>query len=226
MQGSVRLSLVTLSIVSVLAACAGSDKTDATAKDDFKRDLQLASTTVDFATPKVDPSLLTSLETKPINAPQKTKTVKKGPGPRAVHSETPTVKSDPLMEIAAVDDESEQTTVVDKAPVPEPTNEPVAVAPRPTPAPVVLPVGNDGGDYGTSGNGGGIFGPVGRGGGVIIRGGGVDGDHCEIHARGPRRGGWYYPNTGVSRIPQAAPRYTPPQVSRSRLIITARGRGR
>jgi hypothetical protein len=224
MQGSMKRSLVSLSILSVIAACAGSDKTDASAQDDLKRDLQLAATSVDFATPKVDPALLTSLETKPNNAPEPSKVLKKKAGPKAVQSKTPTIKTDPLMEIAASEDESAQTTVEAPAPVPEPTNEPVAVAPRPTPAPVVLPTGNDGGDYGTSGNGGGIFGPVGRGGGVIIRGGGVDGDHCEIHARGPRRGGIYYPNMGGSRIPQPRPQYIPPMGAGSPRIVVNRSR--
>ena len=198
MQSKMKLSIATLSILAGLAACAGSKTTDAASQADFKADLQLASsTTMNLASPRVDPALLTSLETRPQGAPQAAKTVKKGPGNRAVRSQSPTVRATPEMDVAAVDESSEQVNVVTQAPAPEST-EPVAVAPRPTPVPVVVQAGNGSGDYGTSGNGGGIFGPGGGIGGVVIRGGGVDGDHCEIHngRGGTMRGPVYIPSTG------------------------------
>jgi hypothetical protein len=187
--------LPALSVAVILAACSGAKSTKVSDRDDFKSDLQLASSTVDLASPKVDPALLNSLETKPQGAPQVAKTIKKGAGSRAVRSKTPTVRATPETDLAASDENSNDVNVVETAPVPEPTQEPVAVAPRPSPQPVVVDAGDGGGDYGRSGNGGGIFGPGGGIGGVIIRGGGVDGDHCEPHGtRGGIGGPIYLPS--------------------------------
>jgi hypothetical protein len=182
-----KLSIAALIVGAGLSACAGKGATDTAKKDDFSRDLQLASSTsLDLATPKVNPALLTSLETKPQGAPQAASTVKKGAGNRAIRSHNPTVRATPELDVAAVDENSDQVTQIAEAPVAT-TNEPVAVAPRPSPTPVIVQAGDGSGDYGTSGNGGGIFGPGGGLGGVVIRGGGVDGDHCELHGTG--RGG-------------------------------------
>jgi len=114
-------------------------------------------------------------------------------GNRAVRSKAPTVKAAPVTEVAAADENEEQVDALAEAPAPD-VSEPVAVAPRPSPIPVVNTSGDGSGDYGTSGNGGGIFGPGSGRGGVVIRGGGVDGDHCEIHGTGRRNtGGIYMP---------------------------------
>jgi hypothetical protein len=220
MRTTLKLSIAGLAIASGLAACSGRRATDTAKADDFKRDLQLASsTTMDLAGGKVDPALLNSLETKPTGAPQAAQTIKKGPGNRAVRSKTPTVRATPEMDVAATDESSEQATTVATAPVPEPSREPVAVAPRPVP--VVVQSGDaTAGDYGTSENGGGVFGTGGGIGGVIIRGGGVDGDHCEPHGRVGRGGrGVYVPNTGGVII---GPRigigsWPNPQVSRTQV---------
>lgn len=196
MQTPMKFSIPALLVAAGLSACAGKSSTDGAKQDDFSRDLQLASsTTMNLATPKVDPALLTSLETRPQGAPQSASTVKRGAGNRAIRSQTPTVRATPEMDVAAVDDNSEQVNVEAEAPV-DATSEPVAVAPRPSPVPVVTQAGDGSGDYGTSGNGGGIFGPGGGIGGVVIRGGGVDGDHCEIYgtrrSRRPTYGGPIY----------------------------------
>ena len=198
MPTSMKLSISAFVLAAGVSACAGKNATDLANQDDFKRDLQLASSTVSLTTPKVDPSLLT-LETKPQGAPLTASVVKKGAGTRAVRSKTPTVKAAPQTDVAASDESSSQVDVLAEAPAPE-VSEPVAVAPRPSPVPVIQTSGDGSGDYGTSGNGGGIFGPGGGIGGVVIRGGGVDGDHCEIHgARRPRNtGGVYMP---PSRMP-------------------------
>ena len=221
MDTTMKRSIATLSLAAGLAACAGRGTADSAKQDEFKQDLQLAaSTTMNLAVPKVDPALLSSLETKPLRAPEAAKIVKKGAGPRAVRSETPTVLATPEADVAAVDENMEEVAVETIAPVPEPTMEPVAVAPRPSPAPVVVQAGVGGGDYGTSGNGGGIFGPGSGRGGVVIRGGGVDGDRCEIHDRrgGIRRGPIYVPRTGGSSIPSRFPPIS------SRILTRARGR--
>jgi hypothetical protein len=210
-----KLSIAALSLVAGIVACGDGRATDTAKQEDFKRDLQLASSsTMDLAGPKVDPALLASLETKPQGAPEASLTVKKGAGNRAVRSNSPTVRATPETDVAALDESSEEVETVTTAPVPEPSNEPVAVAPRPTP--VVIQSGGGAGDYGNSGNGGGVFGGGGGIGGVVIRGGGVDGDRCEIHnGRGGRtRGGPIYipigGGIGTSRIP---PRTTFPQTT-------------
>lgn len=238
MSTSMKLSLAALAFTAGLAACGDARATDA-AQEDLKRDLQLASaTTMDLASPRVDSALLNSMETEPQGAPEVAKTVKKGAGNRAVRSPTPTVLATPESDVAAVD-ESEEVETESIAPAPERISEPVAVAPRPQP--VIVQTGGTG-DYGTSG--GGVFGG-GNGRGVVIRGGGVDGDNCEIHrggrggvivSRGPvylpqptaTRTGGIFSGRGVTsgrsaRVPDRPRGSSPSAVSRPPLM---RGRGR
>ena len=174
---------IALAITAGLAACGKSPSTDA-AQQDLQRDLQLASaSTMNLAGGQVDQALLVKMETQPQGVPQAAKTVKKAAGTRAIRSGTPTVLATPDVDVAAAE-ESDEVQIESIAPSPEPTNEPVAVAPRP--APVVVQAGGAG-DYGTGTNGGGVLGGgIGRG-GVVIRGGGVDGDNCDLHRGG--RGG-------------------------------------
>lgn len=198
-----KFSIAALAISAAgLAACGKAPSTDA-AQLDLQRDLQLASTTtMNLAGGQVDSALLVRMETQPRSTPQAAKTVKKAAGSLAVRSETPTVLATPEVEVAAAE-EGEEVPTESIAPSPEPTNEPVAVAPRP--APVIIPTGGAG-DYGTGTNGGGVLGGgIGRG-GVVIRGGGVDGDNCELHRGG--RGGvvmrgpvYTIPRTTVQRPP-------------------------
>jgi len=177
-----RTTTVLATAMLALGAAACTSSPAKTAKNDaFSADLKLASaTTMDLAAPKVNPALLTALETAPRRAPEPAPTLKKGDGEHAVHSEAPTVEAAPEPTPAAVEETEPVATAVAPAPAPEPINEPVAVAPRPTPPASLPAAGTGAGDYGT---GGGVFG---GGIGVVIRGGGVDGDHCEIR---PRRGG-------------------------------------
>lgn len=201
MSTTVKVSVAALALTG-LVAC-GTQRSSDTSEQDLQRDLQLASaTTMNLATPRVDSSLLNSMETKPLAAPQPTKTVRKSEGTRAVQSEVPTVMATPDVDVAALD-ESDVVETESVAPAPEETSEPVAVAPRP--APVVVQAGGAG-DYGT-GNSGGIFG--GGRGGVVIRGGGVDGDNCELH-RG--RGGVQTSRPGIyipaPRAPQTGGIFT------------------
>lgn len=192
-------TLATTILAAGLVACGTSGKSDIAAKDDFKRDLRLASATnMNLASPKVDPALLT-LETAPRGAPQPTPTLKKAAGPKAVRSEAPTVEAAPEPEPAAVEEETPVATTEAPAPALEST-EPVAVAPRPAPVPAMPAGGAGAGDYGS---GGGVFG---GGIGVVIRGGGVDGDRCEIHPR--RRGPVIYTS------PVYVPRPFTPRIGR------------
>lgn len=176
MTTPIKSRLATLALVAtVIAACGDARATDA-AQDDLKRDLQLASaTTMSLATPSVDSALLSSMETQPQSAPEAQAVVKKGAGPRAVRSPAPTVEAEADIDVAALD-ETEEVQAESLAPAPEEINEPIAIAPRPQP--VIVQTGGAG-DYGT-----------GRG-GVVIRGGGVHGDNCELH-RGGGRGGIIY----------------------------------
>lgn len=173
------LPVLTLAGAVALSACSDARATDADA--DLKRDLELASSTVSLAAPQVDSSLLSGLETQPRGTPETAKVVRKAPGPRAVRSAAPTVLATPEADLAEGESEGEAVEIAE-APAPE-SAEPVAVAPRPQP--VVIETGGTG-DYGT-GNGG----VWGTGGGVVIRGGGVHGDNCELHRRG--RGPVYVP---------------------------------
>ena len=187
--------LALLTIAAAIAACA--DASADSSQDELKRDLELASaTTMKLATPPVDSALLTTMETKPVNAPAPAPVVKRGAGPRAVASESPTVEASPDEAVAAVEEEETQTETIAPAPAPE-SSEPVAIAPRPQPS--VVQTGGAG-DYGTGTGGMG----AGRG-GVVIRGGGVDGDNCDIHRRGRNggiivsRGPIYIPSTVTPR---------------------------
>ena len=200
------IPIVALSLAAALAACSKGKSTTAQ-QDEFANDLRLAqSSTLNLAQPKVDASLLNeSLENKPTGALAPVTTIKRGAVNRAVQSKKPTVRATPEVAVASTDENSDAATSVQEAPAPD-VSEPAAVAPRPSPAPVV-DAGNGGGDYGTSGNGGGIFGPGGGMGGVVIRGGGADGDHCEPHGGMGRRGGGTifipsggYPRTGGGSI--------------------------
>jgi hypothetical protein len=173
-RDTIKFPLVALAFAG-LAACGDARATEAS-QEDLQRDLQLASsTTMNLGAPQVNPALLT-METRPEAAPKAANVVKKAPGPRAVRSQAPTVEAAPDVDVAALE-EVDEVMSESIAPAPEEITEPVAVAPRPAPP---------AGDYGTGINGGGE-GVYGGGTGVVIRGGGVDGDNCELHRRG--RGG-------------------------------------
>lgn len=192
--------LALLTIAIAITACA--DANANSAQDELKRDLELASaTTMKLATPPVDSALLTSMETKPINAPAPAPVVKRGAGPRVVASEEPTVEATPDEDVAAVEEEEVETETIAPAPAPE-ISEPIAVAPRPQPS--IIQTGGAG-DYGvgSGGMGGGT-------GGVVIRGGGVDGDNCRPRGRngGPivYRGPVFIPQTVTPRGTRVAGR--------------------
>lgn len=181
MRTSLKLSISALALTTGIMACAEAPAAEAN-KADLQRDLELASaTTVNLAAPRVDSALLNAMETQPQGTPEAAKTLRRGAGSRAVRSQVPTVRATPVVQVAEVE-ESQEVQTESVAPVAEETTEPVAVAPRPAPA----------GDYGTGGGilGGGVLGDGGGRGGSVIRGGGVDGDNCELHRR-PRNGGIY-----------------------------------
>jgi hypothetical protein len=207
---TIKLTLATLATAGI-AAC-GDARATAAASDDLKRDLQLASsTTMNLVAPPVDSTLLSATEAAPKAAPAPAKVVKRAQGPRAIATPTPTVRAEPVTEVAALD-ESEESMTVAEAPAPE-VAEPVAVAPRPAPP---------AGDYGDGINGGGV-GASGGGTGVVIRGGGVDGDNCELHRRRP--GSPVY-GGGVFGGPVFIPRPTAPTTGGGSIFVGERTRER
>ncbi|HET9452874.1 MAG TPA: hypothetical protein VFO66_01220 [Gemmatimonadaceae bacterium] len=199
MRTAVKVTLAAIALIGVagaIAACSDAQAGESAGNTELQRDLELASAaTIALAGRAVDSANLSSLETRPISAPEKATVVKRGAGPRAVRSKAPTVRSAPDPVPAASEGEGE-ALAESEAPA---ESEPVAIVP--VPAPVVGPTA-PAGDYGS---GGGIFGSGGGrigggGGGVVIRGGGVDGDNCELHRR-PRgnRGPIYVPAVPTSR---------------------------
>jgi hypothetical protein len=182
-------SLALLGIAGAIAACSDARASESVTDSELSRDL--ASASITLAGRAVDSANLATLETKPASAPEKAPVVKRAAGPKAVRSAQPTVRATPAEEEAA--SELSESESLSEGAMPE-ISEPVAVLP--VPAPVVVPTSAPAGDYGS---GGGIFGDgngrIGGGGtGVVIRGGGVDGDNCELHRR-PRgtRGPIYVP---------------------------------
>jgi hypothetical protein len=185
-----------------LAACGKNGASPNRAmSDDLKRDLQLASSSsLDLASQQASKSFALT-EIGQSSAPSPSLVVKKGAGPKAVKSKTPTVKAAPA---EIVDTKAEEPTVAVMAQAPSPTTEPTPdptapAVPRPSPT----PIDPNGGEGAHGQNGGGNNPGAGDGGGsilggifgAIIRGGVVDGDHCDPRTdRRPRHGG-SYPNT-------------------------------
>ena len=193
MRPLLRISLlpVVLAGVAVAACSKSSTRADRPLSDELKRDLQLASTTsLDLASKQSAAAFpLTEVPIAASSAPRST--LRKSAGPKAVASKTPTVAATPEPTVAV---EAEEPEVQVMAEAPSPTMEPIPVADAPAvprPSPVNPAPAGDGswGRGGTSTGGsvlGGIF-------GVVIRGGGVDGDRCEIHdRRGRNRPGGVY----------------------------------
>lgn len=209
MRTSIKVTLASLALIVIagaIAACSDARASESVKDADLSRDLELASAaTLALAGRAVDSANLASLETKPLSAPERATVVKRGAGSRAVRSKAPTVRATPEPEPAASEGEGESLAEV--ATLDE--SEPVAMVPLP--APVAIPASGPAGDYGT---GGGIFGPgdgrIGGGGsGVVIRGGGVDGDNCELHRRprgGTSRGPIYVPVVPTTSRPTAVNR--------------------
>jgi hypothetical protein len=163
-----------------VAACGRSDRTAAGSDADLQRDLKLASTTtMNLATPAVNPANFDRMETQPESAPRASTHLEKGADRKAVASKAPDLKASQIPQVATTE-QVPQVQAVAVAPSAIPASDPVATAPRPGSAPQ-LPGGAGNGEYGGTRQGGGAGGVMGPGIGVIIRGGGLDGDHCEPH---------------------------------------------
>ena len=133
-------------------------------------------------------------ETAPEAKPEPKTVTKRGAGPKAVASKSPTVKAAPEPVVADVVEEIPDLTVMHATVGPTQTEAPAPSIPRPSPATEPAPSEDNGAILrGGSGAGGGRTGTGGAGGGwggifgAVIRGGGVDGDNCD--PRGARNAG-------------------------------------
>jgi hypothetical protein len=159
-----------------LAACSGKEQQS----NDFKKDLERASTGSEITLPSSQPA------TQVVSAIERT-----APGPRKVQSSQRVAKhkAAPTRVQAPVEvEQADVTTEVAPAPV-EPAPTPVEEAPiySPRPQPVAQGGGGSGdGTYGRGGRGDGIG--IGTVIGVILRGGVVDGDDCDPRSEGRPRG--------------------------------------
>jgi hypothetical protein len=199
--------LVPLAIA--VAACSRDARPTASADAALQNDLKLASaSTLTLANARgVNPANFRDLETQPHSAPAPATHLKKESGPRAVASRAPDIKAAPQPTIAD-NQPAPQAQTIAVAPAPLPTTDPVASVPHPAAQPTEPAASTGAGEYGRSGDGGGIFGGMGPVIGVVIRGGGVDGDHCEPHNGRGRRPGVYIPpigGMGGSRFPMIRP---------------------
>jgi len=208
----------------VLAACGRNGaSSNRTMTDDLKRDLQAASTSdLNLASQQAGKSFALT-EIGEQSAPAPAKVMKKSAGPKAVRSKTPTVKAAPENTVAA--EASQPTTrAVAQAPSPEPaptTEAPAPAVPRPSPTPIDPNAGqgapgrDGGGSTAGDGGGGGIGAVLGGIFGAVIRGGVVDGDHCDPrsegrhHPRGPYSGPPGYPGYPTPTYPPGIPRRFP-----------------
>ena len=179
---------------AALAACGRNGSSSNRAmSDDLKRDLQAAASgDLDLASRQAASSYALT-EINQSSAPSPSSTLKRGSGPKAVRSKHPTVKASPENSVVAQADEP-QVEVMEKAPSPttEPTPDVTAPAvPRPSPTPTD-PNGGEGangrnGGGPNTGNGGGGGSILGGIFGAILRGGVMDGDHCDPRTDGRRR---------------------------------------
>jgi hypothetical protein len=204
----------------VLAACGKNGASPNRAmNDDLKRDLQLASSSgLDLASQQAAKGFALT-EIGQSSAPSSAPAIKKGAGPKAVKSKTPTVKAAPD---ASIESKAEEPTTEVMAAAPSPTTEqvpdPAAPAvPRPSP----MPINPNGGEGAQGQNGGGPNPGAGDGGGsvlggifgAILRGGVVDGDHCDPRTDG-RHGRPRPPYSGPTTFPNIPTRRSgmPPRV--------------
>ena len=171
-----------LSLTMFAMACGGKSTQSASngMDDGLRKDLQLASSPnlelASTARAQQRQMVVSDIERTPGMAPARAVTKKKVPPKPAAPARKPTV-----VEVQSPKPTTPAPVVVaqaaPEAPAPDP--EPAA-APRPEPPAVVYPVPSTEGSRGHGGLGGII--------GVVIRGGVMDGDHCDPRGMG-RHGG-------------------------------------
>jgi hypothetical protein len=161
----------------VIGVSYSGERAAATSDGDLQRDLKLAATTTLELAPAGRPlATVSSIEAPPTATPARSVRLKRSSsGPRAVRSRAPVVRAAPEPEVADAAEESEGLEATELAATTEASAEaPDAggvALPRPTAVPVIFPTSGGGETYDP--------GP-----GSVIRGGVLDGDHCQIHGRG------------------------------------------
>lgn len=192
MRTFTRMAVVPAALLA-LAACGRGAKRTAASDTDLKKDLQLASTSIDLATTKPSNIVLSPVEEMPLSKPEHAHTLKKAPGPKAIHAKHPTVKAAPIPEVAAEAPKPQvEQTVEAPAPEPQATPPEPALPPATRPSPAPVPSQGPGTGRAQGEGAGSVIGAV-LGGilGAVIRGGAVDGDRCEPHGGRHGRGGVY-----------------------------------
>jgi hypothetical protein len=177
-----------LATAAAVGVSSSKSRQAATADGDLQRDLQLASTAGIELVPVGQPlATISAIEAPLSRTPERSVRPKRSrSGSRVVRSRTPTVTAAPEPEVAESSDDAESSVTDDLAAAPaEATVEapaPGGVAlPRPSAIPVVFPTG--------SGEDAGTYDP---GPGTVIRGGGIDPDHCQMYGGRRGRGGRVY----------------------------------
>ena len=166
-------------IAGALAVAACSGNTDS--NDEFKKDLERASTASEITLPSAQPAtqVVSSIERTTPPAPRRVAQSQRV----AKHKPAPTNTPAPVEAEQA--DVSEEVEAAPTTPAPAPVQEATLPSPRPQ------PVATTGGDYG-DGNVGRGRGDIGTGIGtvigVVLRGGVVDGDDCDPRSEGRSRG--------------------------------------
>jgi hypothetical protein len=176
------------------AACSGKDKSSMS--DDFKKDLERASTASEITLPSAQPAqqVVSDIERTTPPAPRRVAQSQRV----AKHKPAPTHTPAPV-EVQ----QGDVSTEVETAPS-EPAPAPVTQDPLPSPRP--QPVASTGAGTGEAGQGRG-HGGIGIGDiiGVVLRGGVVDGDDCDPRTEGRGRGGisinTRFPPIGVGTFP-------------------------
>jgi len=173
------VSLAGIAGALALAACSGKSSTS----DDFKKDLERASTASEITLATAQPAQ------QVVSAIERTTP----PAPRRVAQSQRVAKHKPAPTRTPAPVEAEQADVsseVETAPA-EPAPQPVEQAPLPSPRPQPVASTGTGGGDGTMGRGrgDGIGTGIGTVIGVVLRGGIVDGDDCDPRSEGRGRGG-------------------------------------
>ena len=190
MRTYIRLAGVAGALVFA-AACSGRDKS--AMSDDFKKDLERASTASEITLPSGQPAqqVVSDIERTTPPAPRRIASSQRV----AKHKPAPTHNPAPVeVQHADVSDQ------VETAPA-QPAPEPVTEAPLPSQRPQPVASNGAGTGQGDVGEGTGHRG-IGIGDiiGVVLRGGVVDGDDCDPRGAGPRRGGGIAINTRIPVI--------------------------
>ena len=180
---------------AVVIGVSRSGQDAATVSDgDLQRDLKLAASTIELAPTGQSVATVSTIEAPVAATPERSVRPKRSSsGSRAIRSRRPVVKAAPEAQVAESTEESEATQVSElaggaaEATVEAPADAGVAL-PRPTAIPVSYP--SPGAGNAPDGGWGGI--------GTVIRGGGIDGDHCQIHSGRSRRPPVYRQPRGIS----------------------------